>query len=388
MDNRRPIQPAGLYIHIPFCRRRCNYCDFTVRVGVEEHWPEYVEAVVRELQGWSPWLQARSLHSVYFGGGTPSLIGQERIGTILNCVRSNFRLERNAEITVEANPETLSEMLLQQFRQAGVNRISIGVQSFHPEHLQCLNRQHDAETVRRAVEWTTRAGIDNLSLDLIYGIPGQTLEDWQEDVESALALGPQHLSTYELTLEPHTPLGQKVQAGEVSLPAEEEVIAMYEWTGQYLPEQGFEHYEISNFALPGRYCVHNLSTWKRGEYLGVGLAAHSHVSGCRFRGTKSLESYLSLPSNGSTDEPPGYYDLRYLTPLEKWSEALILGLRTSAGVCLREIEQQIGMRLPPSMFQALKRHIESGLLERTRRCLRLTPKGRLLSDSVFEDLIV
>jgi len=214
---------------------------------VENLWPEYVEAVVRELQGWSPWLQSRSLHSVYFGGGTPSLIGQERIGTILNCVRSNFRLERDAEITVEANPETLSETLLQQFRQAGVNRISMGVQSFHPGHLQCLNRQHDGETVHRAVEWTTRAGIDNLSLDLIYGIPGQTLEDWQEDVQSALALGPQHLSTYELTLEPHTPLGQKVKAGEVSLPGEEAVIAMYEWTGQYLPEQGFEHYEISNF---------------------------------------------------------------------------------------------------------------------------------------------
>lgn len=388
MDNRRPVQPAGLYVHIPFCRRRCNYCDFTVRVGVENHWADYVEAVLRELQGWSPWLQSRSLHSVYFGGGTPSLIGSEQIGKILDCVRVNFRLEPGAEITIEANPETLNELLLQHLCQSGVNRISMGVQSFHPGHLQCLNRQHDGEAVRRAVEWTTRAGIDNLSLDLIYGIPGQTLEEWRKDVQDALALGPQHLSAYELTLEPHTPLGEKVQAGEVFLPCEEEVIAMYEWTGRYLSEQGFEHYEISNFALPGRQCVHNLWTWKQGEYLGVGLAAHSHVSGCRFRGTRSLESYLSQFPNGSSDEPPGYYDLRYLSPLEKWSEALILGLRTSAGVCTREIEDRIGTPLPPSMFAALKRHIEAGLLERTRQCLRLTPKGRLLSDSVFEDLIV
>ncbi len=379
--------PIGLYIHIPFCRRRCDYCDFTTTVEPESKWTPYIDAVVRELKHWRPYLQQRTLHSVYLGGGTPSLLGSERIGRILDAARANFTMDPNVEITLEANPETISLQLVEALRKAGVNRLSLGVQSFQPLLLEKLNRYSSQGAVEQALYWARKIGFENVSLDLIYGIPGQSLDDWQGDLEQAVALKPEHLSTYELTLEADTPMGQRVSAGRERLPEEETIVAMYERAQVFLPRQGYGHYEISNFARPGRECVHNLRTWQQGEYLGVGLAAHSHVCGRRFRNTRSLEAYLAGTPIGSTPEAPGHYDLRWPNGEERWAEALILGLRLTAGVALKELDERIGAGLPQGLLTTLHEFQKQGILERLDGRLRLTHRGRLLSDTLFAELV-
>lgn len=372
----------GLYIHIPFCKRRCDYCDFATSVEPEAEWSPYVEAALRELEPWSGRLRRRALHSIYLGGGTPSLIGPQRIGRILDKVRASFRMESPVEITLEANPETLTLESLAALREAGVNRLSLGVQSFQPLLLKRLNRDSSRETVERSVEWARRAGFDNVSFDLIYGIPGQSLREWKSDLEQALGLEPEHLSTYELTLEPATPMGQRVSAGRERLPPEEEVVAMYDHARDVLPEQGYHQYEISNFARPGRECAHNVHTWRQGEYLGVGLAAHSHLDGRRFHNPRAFEAYLTNAASATEDDDRCEWDSE-----QRWGEALILGLRLTPGVALDELERRIGSALPEALQATLQEFEKQGILERLRGRLRLTRRGQLLSDSLFAELV-
>jgi len=378
---------VGLYIHVPFCRRRCGYCDFTTCAGGEDLWDPYVEAVVRELRHWSAHVAGRRVHSIYFGGGTPSLLGPRRVERMLEAVREGYAFEPIAEITLEANPETLSASRLERLRAAGINRLSMGVQSFQPLLLERLDRFHRSGAVEAGVQWARKAGFDNLSLDLIYGIPGQTLSDWKQDLEKAADLEPEHLSVYELTLEPWTPMGRRVERGQERLPDEEIVIALYEWSGTFLPARGYEHYEISNFARPGRWCIHNVQTWRQGEYVGVGLGAHSHWAGRRFRNPLSLEAYLSLPDVAG-DEAAGAHGLRWIEGEAKWAEALILGLRLLTGVAIRRLERRLGSRLPRPMAETLNQFAARGILERRGDCVRLSRRGRLLSDSVFAELVV
>jgi len=378
---------VGLYIHVPFCRRRCGYCDFTTCAGGEDLWDPYVEAVVRELRHWSAHVAGRRVHSIYFGGGTPSLLGPRRVERMLEAVREGYAFEPIAEITLEANPETLSASRLERLRAAGINRLSMGVQSFQPLLLERLDRFHRSGAVEAGVQWARKAGFDNLSLDLIYGIPGQTLSDWKQDLEKAADLEPEHLSVYELTLEPWTPMGRRVERGQERLPDEEIVIALYEWSGTFLPARGYEHYEISNFARPGRWCIHNVQTWRQGEYVGVGLGAHSHWAGRRFRNPLSLEAYLSLP-DAAGDEAAGVHGLRWIEGEAKWAEALILGLRLLTGVAIRRLERRLGSRLPGPMAETLNQFAARGILERRGDCVRLSRRGRLLSDSVFAELVV
>lgn len=382
------MSDIGLYVHIPFCRRRCDYCDFTTEVAPESAWLPYLEVLKAEIRHGGEWLEKRPLHSVYFGGGTPSLLDWERISEIFQEARNAFMLPESAEVTLEANPETLSRESLTGYRNAGFNRLSLGVQSFQPSLLHRLNRYHTKDMVEERVCDARLAGFQNLSLDLIYGLPGQTESDWQKDLSLAVMLAPEHLSLYELTLEPWTPMGKRVQSGEEQLPDEDVVIGMYEWALEFLSTQGFEHYEISNFARSGRRCTHNERVWKQGEYLGVGLAAHSHLNGRRFRNPRSLSAYLGETPESPQAEGAGYHEIRRLTLEEKCSEALILGLRLTEGVDLKEMERRLDCRVPAGLLDVLENYKDRGLLMQQGNRYLFTPQGRWLSDCLFADLVI
>jgi oxygen-independent coproporphyrinogen III oxidase len=376
----------GLYVHIPFCRSRCGYCDFATAVRPQAEWDVYLDRLVKEIQEWGRLEKGRRVHSVFLGGGTPSLIGRGRIGRLLNEIGKSFPLDKDTEITLEANPDSVSVQLLAHLRQLGVNRLSLGVQSWQPALLARLDRCHSADQARKAFEWAKEAGYDNISLDLIYGIPGQTVTDWMADIKKTLQLGPEHLSLYELTLEPWTPLGRQVSRGDIRLPPEEVVIRMYEEAEELLTRAGYRHYEISNYARPGRQCVHNRQTWRQGEFLGFGLSASSHWQGKRFRNPERWTAYVESRTV-SGEEAPGVHDVRWLNSAEKWSEGLILGLRLLEGVNLVELENRVGPSLPSGLDEVLEKYEKSGLVVRQGKQMCLSKQGRLLSDMIFTDLV-
>jgi oxygen-independent coproporphyrinogen-3 oxidase len=378
-------EEVGLYVHIPFCRRKCDYCDFCSMEETGGMREAYLKALEEEIVKWSEALHSRSLHSIYFGGGTPSLLSAANIKRLLRAIRDHYSLSENIEITLEANPETLNAVRLASLFNTGINRLSIGLQSFQPLLLRRLGRLHSPRRNREAGLWARKSGFENLSLDLIYGIPGQSLEAWRLDLENAVRMKPDHLSVYELTLEPHTHMARRIEAGVERQPEEETVISMYELAEDYLTRQGFQHYEISNFCMPGRACVHNLAVWHRGEYLGVGLGAHSHLDGRRFHNTTHLETYLQ-----ANQEDSGEYrvicEQKNLDGEQKWSEALFLGLRLVDGVELKRLEKGIQCRIPDRIESVLNRFTHLGLVERLEDRVRLTNRGRLLSNCVFSEL--
>ncbi len=272
----------SLYIHVPFCRRRCSYCDFNTYAGQEHLQAAYVAALVREIGLLAVAAgEALPVHTVYFGGGTPSLLSPRQIAQVLEAVARHFALTADAEISLEANPGTLAPAYLKALRQAGVNRLSLGVQSAHPADLHLLERDHDFLTVIRTVAWARQAGFDNLNLDLMLGLPQQPLERWQRTVELALDLAPEHFSLYALTLEHGTPLAHWVDRGLVPAPDPDLAAEMYLWADERLRQAGFRQYEISNWARPGMVCRHNLQYWRNQPYLGLGAGAHGYAGGFR-----------------------------------------------------------------------------------------------------------
>ncbi len=294
----------GLYIHIPFCLARCSYCDFfsTVLSGkTSDMLPSFVEALLEELKGTAPLFSGRELRSIFFGGGTPSLLRAGDLERILDGVMEHFSIAEKPEITLESNPETLNLGKLRDFREVGINRLSMGVQALNEEALLWLGRVHTVEKALNAYDWARKAGFDNINLDFIYGRPFQRCEDWEEELERIVALGSEHLSLYELTVEAGTLLEKKVQRGEWSLPDEDEVLAMYRLAREKLEEHHFRWYEVSNYAQPDFQARHNLDIWHGGEYLGLGAGAHSFgwigsfPHGARRENPRHLTSYLRAP---------------------------------------------------------------------------------------------
>ncbi|MGH2726197.1 MAG: radical SAM family heme chaperone HemW, partial [Actinomycetota bacterium] len=272
------LAPAfGIYVHIPYCISRCPYCDFNTYVGIEDTAPAYVDALLREADAWSARASGRTAGSIFVGGGTPSLLDPPLMRALLDGLRRAFAVEPDAEVTIEANPETVDVSRLRAFRDAGVNRISFGAQSFRPHVLATLGRAHTAGRTVAAVREARAAGFDNLNLDLIYGTPGETLDDWRISLERAVALEPEHLSAYALTIEEGTAFGADVASGRMPGPDEDDQAEKYERALDLLSEAGYEHYEISNWARPGFACRHNLVYWTQGEYAGLGAGAHGHI---------------------------------------------------------------------------------------------------------------
>ena len=360
----------ALYLHVPFCRSKCAYCDFSSWAGREAQMEPYLRALHAEIrtQG-ARFAPGRVVSSVFFGGGTPSLLPGDAARGLMDSIRAAFCVSPEAEVTMEGNPGTLTEENLCAYRAAGVNRLSLGVQSFSDELLRRVGRIHTARQAADAVRLARSAGFENLNLDLMYGLPGQTEEDFVRSVEQAIDLNPGHLSLYALILEPGTPLWRRVQAGECALPDDERVLAMQHDAQARLERAGYRRYEISNYALPGRECRHNLLYWRRGEYLGLGCAAHSLMEETRFANPDSLEEYLA---GKRADEE------ERLSAADQFEEQVMLGLRTRDGLPLPLLQGR---------EQALERLVRGGFLEVRAGRVCATQQGADLLNAVILELV-
>ena len=370
------VQFDGLYVHAPFCSGKCAYCDFYSVVAGQEVHRAFAERLAQEALAVGARV-ALPLRTVFIGGGTPTLLNAGLWRQILAALHEAFDLAALEEFTVEANPETLSPALLDVLTEGGVNRISIGAQSFDSRHLRTLGRRHSADQTARAVELARSAGLDNVSLDLIFAVPWQTLAEWDSDLGAALALSPQHISCYGLTYEPGTPISRQVASGELSACDEAVEAAMYECTIHRLTGAGYEHYEISNFALPGRRCLHNMLYWTGGQWLALGPGASGYAGGVRWKNAPDLDAYLSSEGGAPLAE------VEQLDSDRSFGEQLMLRLRLIEGASLEWLER----RLAPRRRGVIERFIQDGLLERTRSQLRLTRRGLLLADTVVTDLL-
>jgi putative oxygen-independent coproporphyrinogen III oxidase len=369
------VRPFGVYVHVPFCRRRCDYCAFATWTDRDHLWERYVAACRAELASLAgPARTSGPATSVFFGGGTPSLLPAELLVSIIEALRESVGIVAAAEVTVECNPETVSAAKLAQYKAHGVTRLSFGAQSMVPHVLQALGRQHDPASVRRAAELAGEAGYANAyNVDLIFGAAGETIGDWQASLDGALALHPRpaHISAYALTVEPGTPLATQPSRH----PSDDDQAEKYLLTEAVLSEAGFEWYEISNWAMPGARCAHNLLYWSQGEYRGIGCAAHSHAispdgSARRWWNVRTPERYCRLMETGSPVEAAG----ETLGPEQRAWEELVLILRTSQGVPAGAA--------PDELYDAGMVELQTG---GTRAVL--TPKGRLLANEAAIKLV-
>jgi oxygen-independent coproporphyrinogen-3 oxidase len=386
--------PLALYLHIPFCTAKCGYCDFNSYAGLDHLVPEYTPALVHELELWAPAARSFEVCTVFFGGGTPSLSSLDDLRTLADAVRANYDVAKDSEWTLEANPSELTRDHLEGMRALGLNRLSIGVQSLHDDELKLLDRLHSAERALDAVSAARDAGFENLNLDFIFGLIDQPLARWQATLERAVALRPEHLSCYALTVEPGTALYYQVAKGQLEEPDPDVVADQYEWTRDYLAGAGYRQYELSNWALPGYECRHNLVYWHAEPYLGMGAGAHSFFAGQRFANVDAPNRYVELVT-ASVEERrvTGGGTLQQIkggeTPDEALlrSDAMILGLRLIEGVSEAEFAARFGATPLEAFGGAIDRHLRTGLLERSGDRLRLTPRGQLLANEVFVDLL-
>lgn len=375
----------GFYIHVPFCIRKCSYCDFVSYSHDAVTAASYVYALEQEMAGYAEKFTGdqKKLKSIFIGGGTPTCLSSEQLVSIVEACGRYFTIENFAEITVECNPGTVDSGKFLKLRQAGVNRISIGVQSYQQRLLSFLGRIHDWNQVTQAIRDCRESGIENLNLDLIFGIPGQTIDDWKKSLRRLVDLEPEHISAYNLKIEDGTPLQRAVQEGRIAPCDEELELEMYLYCMDYLIANGYEHYEISNFARPGYQSRHNLTYWRNEEYLGIGPAAHSWLHGRRFSNTENVEVYITRLRNGESVVDS---ELN-LTKEEEISETVFLGLRLLEGLDLKRFQQRYGVSLTELFPQQIRKLKELGLVELGPERLKLTSKGLPLANEVFAEFI-
>ncbi len=378
----------ALYLHIPFCKTRCTYCAFNTYTGQDRLIEPYMRALAREVR-LAAGDERRPAHTIYFGGGTPSLVPPALIEYVIRACGAAFDLAADAEITVEANPATVGLGALRALRAAGVNRLSVGMQSAHASELALFARGHTVDDVRETVALARRAGFGNVSLDLIYGNPGQSLAMWQATLDAALALEPEHLSMYSLGIEDGTPMQRWVQRGQVEAPDPDLAAEMFEWGSDRLARAGYVQYEISNWARPGFECAHNLQYWRDLPYLGLGAGAHGYAAGRRYATVLHPATYIAriegqagplpFPETAAWDES------EIIGPDDELTEIMILGLRlTQDGVSGQAFRARTGRDLWATYGPTIARLTEAGLLERVGTDgVRLTPRGRLLGNQVF-----
>ncbi len=390
------MPPISLYLHIPFCTHRCAYCDFNTYAGQERAIPAYVAALCREIAAVGSSAPGQAAHTVFFGGGTPSLLTPAQFQDILSAIRSHFTLLPDAEVTFEANPGTVTAQGLAQLHAVGLNRISYGVQSANPDELRLLERVHTYSDVVDAVRWARRAGFDNLNLDLIYGLPEQTLTRWQNTVKLAVGLRPEHLSMYALTLEHGTPFGRWAQKGLLPIPNPDLAAEMAAWAADYLTAQGYVHYEISNWALPGRECRHNLQYWRNWDYLGLGAGAHGYAAGVRYANVLRIKTYidrLSAPLSASAYPlSPATVSHHRNTPREDMQETMLTSLRLlTEGVRAADFRARFGVQIEDAFPKEIRRLLARGLVEWVEQAgemsLRLTPQAWLVANQVFVEFV-
>jgi oxygen-independent coproporphyrinogen-3 oxidase len=373
---------AGLYIHIPFCKSRCIYCGFysTTDTTLRQR---YVDAVCQEMISRSEKNEGENMRTgiqtIYIGGGTPSQLTLGQLGQLLEKARTVFDVDDNAEVTVEVNPDDVTEELAAGLRAIGVNRVSMGAQTFDANRLRFLNRRHTARQVEEAVSLLRQSGFDNISIDLMYGFPDETLNDWQQDIDAVLRLGVEHLSAYCLMIEEGTPLHQWAADNGQWAMDEELERAMYYTLIERLTAAGYEHYELSNFAKPGRHSRHNSSYWKDIPYIGLGAAAHSYDGQCRRWNVSNLLYYIKGIENGQPS-----FEQEELDEDTHYNDRITVALRTCEGLSLSELTD----RQQKYLLRSAQRYLDDGLLELLDGCIKLTRKGLFVSDMVMADLMM
>ena len=389
-------EDLSLYLHIPFCDTKCAYCDFNSYAGLESLIPAYISALCREAEIWAPVASEMAVRTIFFGGGTPSLVPAEDMSTILETLRACYRLD-DVELSFEANPGTVDEAHLCDLKRVGFGRISIGVQSFDDTELKALDRIHSGKQAVAAF-WAARAaGFENINLDLIYGLAGQSLGAWNENLKRALALRPEHLSLYALTVEEGTPLAYQIEHDLAPAPDPDLQADMYELAQDRLASAGYAQYEISNWSLPGYACRHNLTYWHNGNWLGFGAGAHSSFGGNRFSDVRSPRGYIervkraahpgSLRLPGILDAMP---QVDWQEPVDEamaMSDTAILGLRLLEGISLSAFQQRHGHDLLALYGEAIRECCQAGLLVQDGDGLRLSKHGLLLANEVFSRLL-
>ncbi|MBW4417827.1 MAG: radical SAM family heme chaperone HemW [Myxacorys californica WJT36-NPBG1] len=375
--------PSSAYVHIPFCRRRCFYCDFPISVVGDQRngsnsaaIAHYVEALCSEIRLTES--LGERLKTVFFGGGTPSLLSVAQLNQILDALDQQFGIG-TAEISMEVDPGTFNLSQIKGYRNAGVNRVSLGVQAFQPELLKACGRSHTVEDVYASIDLIRQADLENISLDLISGLPNQTLEQWQDSLTKAIALSPQHLSTYDLTIEPTTPFGKQYSPGEKPLPSDELTADLYRTANQVLTAAGYEHYEISNYAQPNYQCRHNRVYWENHSFYGFGMGATSYINGDRTaRPRKTREYYSWLEQQGKQTSPLG--SIAEVTPSDVLLDTLMVGLRLAEGLNLQNLAQQFGEACIAEVWKCLKPYQQVGWVELVGADNTLLPVGSTLPE--------
>ena len=373
---------AGLYIHIPYCRRKCSYCDF-FSVANTSTVEAYIDAVVAESRLRKDELRGEGLRTIYIGGGTPSVLGIGQIRRLVEGIRSVFDTSEVEEFTIEVNPEGVGREYVEGLRETGINRVSMGIQSFDDEELKMINRRHSAAEAERAVETIREAGIDNISIDLIYGLPLQTMDSWQRTLEKAASLKPNHISAYNLSYEEGTRLWTMRKLGKIAEATEEECEAMFHSLVKQLKAAGYEHYEISNFCLPGFHSRHNSSYWDGTLYLGLGASAHSYDGETRSWNPRNINEYITAITAGRRA-----CECEALTATDKYNEQIMIRLRTAKGVSADFLRQAHGEEAMRRFEQQAERFVQAGMMAKTGAVYRITEAGIMISDHIISHLML
>lgn len=378
MKNNRRI-PLELYVHIPFCVRKCQYCDFLSGPSDEETKDRYIEALLKEIRA-AEHTEDYEIVSVFIGGGTPSALKAEAIASIMRTLQEQFFFCEDAEVTIEANPGTVDLEKLTIYRNVGINRLSLGLQSTDAEELKLLGRIHSYEEFLKSYEWAREAGFSNINIDLMFAIPGQTGEAWRQHLYQVAELNPEHISAYSLIIEEGTPFAEQ----NLDLPDEDTEYQMYEDTAEILERYGYRQYEISNYAKQGYMCRHNAGYWQRREYLGFGLGASSLYRGMRFSNTHQMQEYLKESRNPDQIRK----DVTVLSRNEQIEEFMFLGLRMTEGISEKKFEENFDVRLMDVYGDILQKYEETGFMEHIETKWRLTRKGIHVSNHILADFLL
>ena len=372
---------AGIYIHIPFCKRRCIYCDFFSTIQSEKK-PTYIHALCQELEMRKNYLEGEEIETIYLGGGTPSQLTEKELNKIFTSLYNIYKVKEDAEITLEANPDDLTPEYVSMLRRLPINRISMGIQTFQEETLKLLHRRHTARQAIEAFQRCREAGFQNISIDLMYGLPGETLDTWKEDLQQAIALHPEHISAYHLIYEEGTALWKLRDEHQVEEADEDLSVTLFKNLIDELKQAGYQHYEISNFCLPGLHSRHNSSYWTGKKYLGCGPSAHSFNGSSRQWNIASLDNYLKGIASGKPN-----YEIEELDLYTRYNDFVITSIRTCWGMSLSRLRSEYGEELYRYCLRMAKSHLGQGVLEIEEDTLRLTQEGIFISDGIMSDLL-
>ncbi len=374
----------GLYIHIPFCRRKCNYCDFISYVNMENYIPQYIKTLKKEMYFYKANCSKQKIETIYIGGGTPTILQPEQLEYIIESVFKTLKVNNEPEISIEANPDTITKEKLCKLKNVGFNRLSIGLQAYQTHLLKSMGRIHSPSRFKRAFLDAREAGFNNINIDLIFGLPGQTMAQWDETLKRVAELKPEHISAYSLKIEEGTLFYDQYKKGIIKLPEEEQEREMYYFLKDFLTSLGYIHYEISNFAFPGKECKHNILYWKNEEYIGIGAAAHSNFCKKRYYNEEDLEKYIK--EFFLKNEPP-FKDIEIITDGLEISETIIMNLRLIAGLNKEDFYYRFGVDIKELYRNEIRLLKSSGLLEETLTHIRLSKQGLDFANEVFVKFI-